>query len=114
MRLLRSTHIDMREAGSTAPARVAVGPPFTFTITMKSPFTSAAIKGDNGGQMLPWKALWMALADGKEERFPLRPTLTCTRIMGGYTVSCHASLATYVTFEVIPESSGGGGGGGST
>jgi len=102
MRLLRSTHIDMREAGSTAPARVAVGPPFIITITMGSPFTSAAINGDNGGQMLPWKALWMALADGEVARIPLCPTLTCTRIVGGYTVSCHASLATYVTFEVIP------------
>ena len=114
MLLLRSTHIDMRKSGSTTPARVQVGHPFIITITMKSPFTSASIQGHSGGQMLPWKALWMALADGEVARFPLCPSLTCTRIVGGYTVSCHASLATYVTFEVIPESSSGGGGGGST
>jgi hypothetical protein len=100
MLLLRSTHIDMRKYGGTAP--VPVGPPFIITITMKSPFTSARIQAHRGGQMLPWKALWMALADGEQARIPLCPTLTCTRIVGGYTVSCHASLATYVTFEVIP------------
>ena len=73
MLLLRSTHIDMREAGSTTPARVQVGHPFIITITMKSPFTSASIQGHSGGQMLPWKALWMALAVGEVARFPLNP-----------------------------------------
>ena len=111
MRLLRSTHIDMREYGGTAP--VPVGPPFIITITMEYPFKSARIQAHRGGQMLPWKALWMALADGKEELFPLNPKLTCTNVNGSYIVSC-ASLDSFVTFKVIPQSSGGGGGGGST